>query len=99
MRNKKRSTANPSDLTRYLIQICEIFQKFPPSFIFNMDETPWNFVYKKCKVLAYVNKEEVDAHLPDDFKKYFTFISAIFHCHWQNIPMPQTVLGNATRRR
>lgn len=42
-----------------------------------MDETPFNFVFKTGKVLALTGKEDVDAQLPDDYKKSFTVIASI----------------------
>lgn len=77
MRKKKRSSIDPEEVEKYLNILCKVFKKYPRNLIFNMDETAWNFVYKRGKVLAYLNKEEVDAQLPDDYKNTFTVISTI----------------------
>lgn len=77
MRKKKRSIIKQSEVDQYTNELCEIFKKFDPSRIANMDETPFNFVYKRGKVLAIRGKEEVDAQLPDDYKKSFTVVVTI----------------------
>lgn len=43
-------------------------QRYPKEFIFNMDETAWNFIYKRGEVVAEVSKKEVEAQLPEDIK-------------------------------
>ena len=77
MRKKKRSTISSEEVDKYTREICEIFAEFGMRRIANMDETPWNFVFKRGKVLSITGKEDVDAQLPDDYKKSFTVISTI----------------------
>ena len=42
-----------------------------------MDETPFNYVFLRGRVLAEKGKEEVDAQLPEDYRKSFTVIATI----------------------
>ena len=77
MRKKKRSTIDQNEVDQYTQELCNIFKNFDTSRIANMDETPFNFVYKRGKVLAICGKEEVDAQLPGDYKKSFTVVATI----------------------
>ena len=77
MRKKKRSIISQQEVDIYTKELCEIYEQYGLNRIANMDETPWNFVYKRGKVLSITGKEEVDAVLPDDYKKSFTVISTI----------------------
>ena len=77
MRKKKRSTIDSKEVDEYTTQLCDAFKKFGPRYIGNMDETPWNFVYKRGQILAITGKEEVDGVLPDDYRKSFSVIATI----------------------
>lgn len=77
MRKKKRSEINKKEVKNYSKEIYDALLNYKKELIFNMDETAWNFVYKRGEVLAEVGNEEVDAQLPDDIKKCFTVISTI----------------------
>lgn len=61
-----------------------------------MDETPWNFVYLRGKVLAYHTMEEVNAALHEDFKKQFTVVSTISS---DDEKYPPIFLANGTTNR
>ena len=77
MRKKKRSIINDKEVEEYTTCLFQAFQKFGPDLIGNMDETPWNFVFKRGQILSIRGKEEVDGQLPDDYRKSFTVISTI----------------------
>ena len=77
MRKNKRSTIDQREVDLYTQEICEVFRDYPKQRIANADETAWNYVFKRGEVLAMTGKEEVDARLPDDYKKSFTVISTI----------------------
>jgi hypothetical protein len=77
MRKKKRSDIDEDDVARYAKEFLEVFTTYPWHLILNMDETAWNFVYANGQVLAITGKEEVDAQLPDDYRKSFTVIATI----------------------
>ena len=77
MRKKKRCEVKESEIDEYTNHLCEVFKKYGLHRIANMDETPWNFVYKRGSVLAIKGKEEVDAQLPDDHRKSFTVLLSV----------------------
>ena len=77
MRKKKRSIVDQDEVDEYTTKICDAFTNFGTRYIGNMDETPWNFVYKRGQILAITGKEEVDGVLPDDYRKSFTVIATI----------------------
>ena len=77
MRKKKRSIIDQNEVDEYTTEICNAFVNYGPRYIGNMDETPWNFVYKRGEILAITGKEEVDSVLPDDYRKSFTVIATI----------------------
>lgn len=54
---------NPREVANYCRNIFCALKKYDKGLIFNMDETAWNFVYKRGEVLAQVSKEEVEAQL------------------------------------
>ena len=60
MRKKKRSDINEDEVTTYTDLIIDCMKKYAKCRIFNMDETPWNFIYLHGKVLAYRAAEEVN---------------------------------------
>lgn len=77
MRKKKRSDIDEKDVSRYTDEILDAIKSYDKDKIYNMDETPWNFTYRRGKVLSYRATEEVKAELPEDIKKQFTVISTI----------------------
>ncbi len=77
MRKKKRSLLNHEETAAFERELDEIFRIYPRRCILNMDESAWNFVYTCGQVLAITGKEEVDARLPDDYRKSFTVIATI----------------------
>lgn len=77
MRTKKRSDIPIHEIKEFTKDCIEVFEEFAKDLIFNMDETAWNFVYKRGEVLAHRGVENVDAWLPDDFKKSFTVIATV----------------------
>lgn len=96
MRKKKRSEINEKEVSRYTNEILKAIKEYDKGLIFNMDETPWNFVYRRGKVLAYRSIEEVNAELPEDIKKQFTVISTISSNGEKNSPI---FLANGTTNR
>lgn len=68
---------NPREVANYCRNIYRALKIYDKGLIFNMDETAWNFVYKRGEVLAEVLKEEVESQLLDYLKKCFTVISTI----------------------
>lgn len=54
-----------------------VFRSFPLNRILNMDESAWNYAFMRGQVLAFKNKEEVDAKLPVDYRSSFTVIATI----------------------
>ena len=77
MRKKKRSDIDEEDVKRYAKEFAEVFSSIPWNRILNMDETAWNFVFVRGKVLAISGKEEVNAQLPGDYRQSFTAIATI----------------------
>lgn len=77
MRRKKRSIVNQEEVAQYTEEMKKAYSDFPKSRIYNMDETPWNFVYKRYKVLAKTGKEDIDAQLPADLRQSFTALATI----------------------
>ena len=77
MRKKKRSVVDAEEVEKYGREFVEAFTSVPWNRILNMDETAWNFVFVRGKVLSIKGKEEVDAQLPDDYRKSFTAIATI----------------------
>ena len=77
MRKKKRSEIDEEEVQKYGREFVEAFTSVPWNRILNMDETAWNFVFVRGEVLAVKGKEEVDAQLPDDYRKSFTAIATI----------------------
>ncbi|KAH0805810.1 Mobile element protein [Histomonas meleagridis] len=77
MRKKKRSDLNEDEVAHFAKQYMKALLNTPPEYILNMDETPWNYVFRRGFVLAERGKEEVDAKLPDDYRKTFTVIATI----------------------
>lgn len=58
MRKKKRSDIDPRDFKSCNKQMFKALQRYPKEFIFNMDETAWNFIYKRGEVVAKINEEK-----------------------------------------
>ena len=77
MRKKKRSQIDDKEVDIFVREYAEAFAKFPWYLILNADETPWNFVYHRGEVLSITGKEEVDAQLPDDYRKSFSVLATI----------------------
>ena len=77
MRKKKRTEIDEGEVEEYATAYAKIFSLFPWNRILNMDETAWQFVYVRGQTLAERGTEEVDAQLPDDFRKSFTAIATI----------------------
>ena len=77
MRKKKRSDINEEEVNQYIKEFEEIFTDYPWYLILNADETPWNYVFLRGDVLAETGKEEVQAQLPDDYRKTFTALCTI----------------------
>ena len=77
MRKKKRSEIDEKEVDQYVREVQEIFTLYPWYLILNCDETPWNFVYLRGQVLAERGTEEVNAQLPDDYRKSFTALCTI----------------------
>lgn len=77
MRKKKRSEIDEEEAQQFANDFLEVFSNMPWNLILNMDETPWNFVYTRGEVLAQKGTEEVNAKLPEDYRKCFTTIATI----------------------
>ena len=77
MRKKKRAELCPKEVEIFTREYVEIITTFPGELVLNMDETAWNFVFKRGEVFAEIGVEEVEAGLPDDFRKSFTVITTI----------------------
>ena len=77
MRKKKRTDIDETEVDVFIQEYMEIFSDYPFFRIVNMDETPFNYVFLRGQVLAEKGKEEVDAKLPDDYRKSFTAIASI----------------------
>ena len=77
MRKKRRSDVNQREVDIYTAELLNAFKTFGYERTLNMDETAWNYVYKRGKVLSIKGQEEIDASLPDDYRKSFTAISTI----------------------
>lgn len=77
MRKKKRSLILDREVNEFFEKRADIFRKYTTNRIGNMDETPWNFVYLRGKVLAHKGVEEVSATLPADYRSCFTVIATI----------------------
>ena len=77
MRKKKRSDIDEKEVDLFVNEYAEAFASYPWYLILNADETPWNFVYYRGEVLAITGKEEVDAQLPDDYRKSFSVLATI----------------------
>ena len=77
MRKKKRSDVNEEEVRHFLQEFAEAFSTYPWFRILNMDETSWNYVFLRGEVLAEKGKEDVNAQLPDDYRKSFTTIATI----------------------
>ena len=76
IRSKKREEVDQSQVELFITEVNNIIEYLPLNRIFNMDETPVNFVFLHGKVLANVG-DQVTAHLPNDFKQSFTAICTI----------------------
>ena len=87
MRKKKRSELDPQEIQKFAKKYFKALNKYPPELILNMDETPWNFVFMRGQVLAERGKEEVDAQLPDDYRKSFTVIATITNAGTKHPPV------------
>ena len=77
MRKKKRSDIDQKEVDEYIREFSHIFNQYPLHGISNMDETKWFFVYTEDEVLALTGTEEVNAKLPEDYRKQFTAIATI----------------------
>ena len=77
MRKKKRSLISDEEVNDFYKKRDEVFKKYAKNRIGNMDETSWNFVYLRGKVLAIQGEEEVKAMLPADYRSCFTAIATI----------------------
>ena len=77
MRKKKRSEIKQEEVDAFTKELTEVIEKYGVDGVINMDETPWCFVYAHGKVLAQRGTEEVEAQLPDDFRRQMTVIATI----------------------
>ena len=77
MRKKKRSEIKQEEVDIFTKELSEVIKDYGVDRVINMDETPWCFVYAHGKVLVQKGVEEVEAQLPDDFRRQMTVIATI----------------------
>lgn len=77
MRKKKRTEINQEEVSEFARLYLEVITKYHSDDILNMDETSWNYVFMRNQVLSIKGQEDVNAQLPDDYRKSFTVIATI----------------------
>ena len=77
MRKKKRSEINQEEVNEFAKLYLNALMKYNSDDILNMDKTSWNYVFMRNQVLSIKGQEEVNAQLPDDYRRCFTVIATI----------------------